>query len=166
MLHAVDNPSWSKWFDRFKNRALSYQDMDDIIDPVIKDTVRLFNHLSGVATVFSCQGHPYEQDRHGAVQLGPDKGYIMLVVNDDKTQYTLSKTLNIINAALWAAKEDSVMFDIELSLTSGMNDILMPSHHAYPSITIRTPLFTDVECRNLWWCEFHSKLEEVCQANI
>lgn len=162
MLHEIDDPQWERVFNRFKKRAISYQDIAGLVDPVILKTVKLFNAQPGIATVFSCQAHPYEQDPHGGEQVGPDSGYIMLVVRCGCTQNDLLRFINNINARIWTDTKYLNMASVEVSLSSGLDDVGMKElTDMYPSIVIRTPYFKNTRIRNRWWNQFHICLKEI-----
>lgn len=162
MFHDIDDPQWERIFNRFKERALNGQAIAGVIDPVILETVKLLNAQHGIATVFSCQAHPYEQDRHGDEQVGPDNGYIMMVVRCGCTQNELLRALNNINARIWVDTKYLNMASVEISLASGLDDVGMKEQtDMYPSIVIRTPYFKNTRIRNRWWNQFHTCLKEI-----
>lgn len=165
MLHDISTPEWQKLFERFKNRAVSYQDIPDLVDPGILSVVKYINALPGVCTVYSCEGHPFAADRHGDVQEGPDKGYIFMVVRNEEAQAYLHKILNKVLAWMWVNVCPNSMFEIEGGLTSGLSDVLMDAHELYPGITIRTPMFNNTKIRDRWWKRFEHYLRIAVKSN-
>lgn len=160
MLHDIDDPQWERIFKRFKERAVESQDNPELIDPVIMKTIKLLNSIDGIATTWSCQAHPFEQNPEGPEQVGPGRGYIALVVKCGCSQNELLRIFNNINARLWVDTKYLDMADVEISLTSGLDDVGMKETEMYPSIVIRTPYFKNTRIRNRWWNRFHNCLKD------
>lgn len=164
MLHDIDDPHWDRIFKRFKDRAVDAENAPGIIDPVIFKTVQLLNRNNGIATTWSCQAHPYEQDPNGPEPIGPSRGYIAMVVKCGCSQNELLRVLNNINARLWVDTKYFDTMDIEISLTSGRDDVRMKETEMFPSIVLRTPYFKNNRIRNRWWNRFHMALKETSIA--
>lgn len=64
-------------FDAAVARYESFKNDARVFDPRIATLVHTFNRLKGVATVWSCSGHPENEAW---------RGYIIFVVNDDGVQ--------------------------------------------------------------------------------